>query len=189
MKKILSIMLAAVMAVSALVVSALPVMAEDVLSPTASTAVDKKPTLQVNGVTTTTDVTYAADPEDSNVITFTYIGDGDITGWETNLAELGFVEGEDYLITENEDGTLTITLISDEAIAAWKNGDFVINTLVDFGEEEEATAPSSSPATTKPNTSAKSPSTGASTAVIAGTVAAAGAGIAVLAALKKRDAE
>lgn len=187
MKKILSLMLATVMAVSALVVSALPVLAADtVVSPTASTAVDKRPTLQVNGVTTTTDVTYAADPDDPNVITFTYIGEGDITGWEANLAELGFVEGEDYTITENEDGTFTVTLISDEAIAAWKNGELVVNALVDFGEEEPSEPGTAG--TTKPNDSSKSPSTGASTAVVAGAVAA-GAAIAVLAALKKRDAE
>ncbi len=185
MKKLLTIMLAAVMAVSTFALSALPVMAaDDVLSPTASTAVDKKPTLQVNGVTTTTDVTYAVDPENPNVITFTYVGEGNLTGWETNLDSLGLVEGEDYELTENEDGSLTLTLISDAAIEAWKNGEIVVDAIVEFDEDEPTTA-----GTTKANGSSKSPSTGASTAVVAGTVAAAGAGIAVLAALKKRDAE
>lgn len=184
MKKLISMVLSLVM-VAAMAVCAMPVMADDVLSPTATTAQNKKPILEVNGSGTDTDITYTVDPTNPNKVTFEYNGDGTLVGWENNLVdELGFVEGSDYEAIFNEDGTYTITFISEEAIAAWNNGTVKVNALVEYDEDD-----TTKPSTTKKNGSNKSPSTGAPTSAIAATVAVAGAGFAVLAATKKRDAE
>lgn len=181
MKKLLSIVLSVIMAVSALAVSAVPAMAADtVKSPTATTVANKKPTLQVNGVETKTDIKYTPDGNNSTKITFTYVGEGTLIGWEENLEDLGLVEGTDYTIVQNEDGSLTIEFISDEAIDAWENGEVIVNALVEFDKETT---------TGKGNKGNKSPKTGASMTAVFGGVAAACACAAVLKASKKRDAE
>lgn len=182
MKKVLSILVAAIMTVSVFTLSVVPAFAADVYSPTATTAANKGPSTQVNGVNNTTDITYTPDSKDSNTITFVYTGEGTLTGWDENLAALGFVEGEDYTITNNSDGSLTITFLSADAIASYENGEVIVNALVDFD-----TATTTASAST--NDSSKSPATGLSSAVVAGSVAVACAGVAVLAATKKRDAE
>lgn len=184
MKRLLSIALAAIMAVSTFAISIVPAMAATVNSPTASTAVNKKPTLQVNGVVTETDITYSPDKTSPTSVTFTYTGEGTLIGWEENLQDLGLAEGTDYTLTYNQDGSLTITFISEDAIEDWDNGDVTVNALVDFGEGTTATT-----ATTKKNDSSKAPATGMSTALVASGLAATCAGIAVLSATKKRDAE
>lgn len=187
MKKIMSILMAALMAISVFAVSVVPAMAADnYFSPTATTAANKNPVLIVNGQATTTDITYSQDESDPNKITFTYTGDSNLTGWEFNFEELGLVEGVDYEITYNEDGTVTVKFISDKAIEAWQNGEIRVEALVEEKPSDEPTTDSKT--TTKKNDSSKSPSTGVSSSAIAG-IAAAGAGIAVLAAVKKRDAE
>lgn len=182
MKKLLSVVLAAIMTVSVLAVSVVPAMAATVNSPTATTAVNKKPTLEVNGAPTSTDITYSADENNANEVTFSYVGEGTLIGWEDNLESLGLAEGTDYTIAYNEDGSLTVTFISVEAIDAWENGEVVINAIVDLGE-------TGTTATTKKNDSSKAPATGMSASLVAGGVAVACAGIAVLAATKKKDAE
>lgn len=183
MKKLISMVLSLVM-VAAMALCTVPVMAKDVISPTATTAQNKKPILEVNGSGTDTDITYTVDPTNPNKVTFEYNGDGTLVGWETNLTdELGLVEGTDYETQFNEDGSFTVTFISEEAISAWDEGIVKVNALVEY-DEESTTKPSA-----KPNDSNKSPGTGAPTSAIAATVAVAGAGFAVLAATKKRDAE
>ncbi|MGN1420701.1 MAG: hypothetical protein ACI4XC_04230 [Eubacterium sp.] len=185
MKKLLSIILSAIMAVSMCTAFALPVLAADtVKSPTAATIQDDKAIVTVNGENKQ-GVVYGPSDTNSNEVTFRYDGEGTLTGWENNLTTLGLVEGTDFKLVINEDGSLTITFISQNAIAQWNDGKVWVNALVDF-DEETTEEPKE---TTKKNPSSKSPSTGASTAVIAGSIAAAGAGIAVLAASKKRDAE
>lgn len=182
MKKLLSIVLAAIMTVSVFALSVVPAFAADVHSPTASTAANKGPVTQVNGVNNTTDITFTPDSNDKNKITFTYTGEGTLTGWEHNMDALGFVEGTDYTAVNNNDGSLTIDFITDEAYDAFDTGKVIVNAIVDFGAATTA-APS------KKNDSSKSPETGLSSAVVAGSVAVACAGVAVLAATKKRDAE
>lgn len=182
MKKILSIVLSLAMVFAVMAVSAIPAMA-DVASPTATIAQDRKPILEVNGSASGTDITYTVDPTNPNKVTFEYNGDGTLVGWENNLTDdFGFVEGTDYEAVFNEDGTYTVTFISKEAIEAWNSDTVVINALVEFDEDTTAT-------TGKPNGGHQSPPTGAPTSAIAATVAVAGAGFAVLAAAKKRDAE
>lgn len=206
MKKLLSIILSAIMAVSMCTAAALPVLAADaVKSPTASTIPDgttttapgvtTPATLQDGKVTPTVNgenrqgVTYGPSSTNPNEVTFRYDGEGTLIGWEYNLTELGLISGTDFTAVENTDGSLTITFITQTAIGQWNDGNVKVNALVEFDEEEEPVEEEPTEATTKKNPSSKSPSTGVSTAVIAGSIAAAGAGFAVLAASKKRDAE
>ena len=178
MKKLLSIMLAVLMTASVLTVAAAPVYA--VVSPSAPVIDrDAEPELEVNGTTTTTDITYAPDENDDTTITFTYTGDGELTGWEDNLDELGLEENVDYTAVMNPDGTYTIHFITPAAINVWNNEKVVVNAIVKFPTDETTTA--------KPNESGKSPKTGAITAVVASGVAAAAAGYTVLKASKKRE--
>ena len=187
MKKLITLVLSLVMVLTTMAVYTVPAMAKsknDVVSPTATTAREKKkPSLQVNGSNADGDITYTEDPNNPNRVTFEYTGDGTVTGWENNLVdELGFVEGTDFTAVFNDDLTYTITFISEDAIAAWNDGLVKVNAIVVFDEETTST-------TGKKDNSHKSPSTGAPTSAIAATVAVAGAGFAVLAATKKRDAE
>lgn len=178
MKKILSVLVAVIMTVSVLAISSVTAIAAP--SPSGSIVEDATPTLQVNGVSNSTDISYTPSSSDQTTITFEYTGAGELTGWETNLEELGYVDGTDYTITENADGTLTIKFISSDALDDFNSGIVVVNAIVDIdngGSQAEQ------------NGSNKSPSTGIATSVIAGSVAAAGAGFAVLSATKKRDAE
>lgn len=188
MKKLLSIILSAVMAISMCTVAALPVFAADaVKSPVADTLQDGKATVTVNGENRQ-GVTYAPTTTNPNEITFRYDGEGTLVGWENNLTAIGLSVGTDFTTVQNADGSLTITFISKKSIDTWNAGLVSVNAIVEFDEEPEE--PAEEPEeTTKKNTSSKSPSTGASTAALAGSIAAAGAGIAVLAATKKRDAE
>lgn len=177
MKKFLSVVLAAIMAVSAFAVSVVPAMAaETVNSPSAD--VEFSPVLLVNGSTSYLGVTFYQSEEDPYTYTFVYDGQGDLTGWEYNLQTLGFVSGTDYVATENEDGSLTITFISAEAKAALEGDNVTVNAVVDMTGVED----------TDKNDSSKSPDTGIATSAVAGTVALAMAGLAVLSA-KKKDAE
>ena len=173
MKKILSVLIAVMMTVSVLAISSVAVAA-----PSPSGVVVANPSLCVNGVPNDTDVSYTPDAADPTIITFKYTGEGTLKGWETNLEDLGYVEGTDFTLTENADGSLTVKFISAAALADFNNGDVIVDAIVDFDVE---------PA--EENGSNKSPSTGIATAAIAGSIAVAGAGFAVLSATKKRDAE
>lgn len=175
MKKFLSVLLAVMMTVSVFAVSLIPAMAKDnVNSPTASTATQTGPTLEVNGVPTDSDITYTKDTGDHSY-TFRYVGGGTLLGWEENCKKLGLVEGKDYTAVENADGSFTITFISAQAKEYWDNNEVVVNAVVDL-----------SGVTTKKDDSSKAPATGMSSSVLAGSVAVACAGVAVLAATKKK---
>lgn len=193
MKKLLSFVMAAIMTVSVFALSVVPAMAADtVKSPTGTTVVNSGAVLMVNGVVSNNSFSFStAEKDGALVVTYSYTDKGTLTGWETNLTNavgsvdgLGLVAGVDYTITNNADGSLTIAYISDAAKAAYDNGEVVVNALVDFGNGVTAATPA-----TKPNDSSKAPATGMSASVVAGSVAVACAGIAVLAATKKRDAE
>ena len=177
MKKFLSVVLAAIMAVSALAVSVVPVMAADTVN-SPSAEVEFSPVLLVNGSTKYSGITFYQSEDDPYTYTFVYDGQGKLTGWEHNLQTLGFVSGTDYTATENEDGSLTITFISAAAKAAVDGDSVVVNAIVDMTGVEDADK----------NDSTKSPDTGTATSAVAGTVALAMAGLAVLSA-KKKDAE
>ncbi len=180
MRKLLAIAMAAIMSVSVLSVAVVPAMAA--VSSPAPIIIDDdaEPELEVNGQTTTTDITYSPDENDHTIITFVYTGDGELIGWEDNLKNLGLTEGTDYTAVMNPDKSYTIHLMSNEAIQDWNDGKVIVNAIVEFPEPQP---------TTKKDGSSKSPKTGADTAIVAGAVALAGAGFAVLGATKKKDAE
>ncbi len=182
MKKIISVIVATMMVISMFAVS-VPAMAENVSSPAAVTIADGKVKTTVNGKERQ-GVTYEINVSKPNEVTFTYNGEGTFKSWSDNLSELGLVKGTDYTITVNKDGSETISFISQKAITAWNNGSVVVNAVVDF---DEATTKSEKTTKAKKNSSSKSPATGASSAVLAGGVATVGAGIAVLAAMKKKE--
>lgn len=170
MKKIISIVISLVMVVSAFAVSAVPAMAKTVISPSQTTTQKTTVIVQVNG-SSTSDVSYERDPEDPNKITFTYNGDGELIGWEFP----GMVEGTDYEIISEDGNSITI-LVSEDY-----DGDVIANAIVKLDEEKTTKKPG------KVDGSSKSPKTGAMAAT---GLAVAGAGAAILAALKKKnDAE
>ena len=160
MKKLISVLLSVVMLVSVSAVS-MSAFAATVQS-YEETTINNKITLEVNGKTAT-DITYERDPEDPNVITFTYTGDGELLGWEFP----GMVEGTDYEILSEDGNSITIQVSPDYT------GEIVANAIVKDANGK----------TTKKNGSATSPKTG----VGATGLAVAGAGAAILLALKKKD--
>lgn len=190
MKKIISLVIAAMMAVSMFAVT-VPAMAANVSSPTAATLEEGKAQTTVNGETRQ-GVTYSVNAQTKKSVTFTYNGEGTFKSWTDNLSALGLAEGTDYTKVLNADGSQTITFISQKAITSWNNGSVVVNAVVEFADDttqatEKDTTKATKATEPKKNSSSKSPATGASSAVMAGAIAAAGAGIAVLAATKKKE--
>lgn len=171
MKKIISLVLSLVMAISVGAMATIPAMAKDVVSPHSTTkAVDIS--TKVNG-STSKDITFNRDKDDENVITFTYNGNGNLTGWEFP----GMKEGKDYVVTSEEGNSITIELINGY------DGKVVANALVDNGSE---TTKGNKETTKKTDKKSTSPKTGA---VSAAGIAVAGAGVAMLAALKKKSSD
>lgn len=216
MKKIISLVIATMMAVSMMAVSALPAMAADnVSSPTAAVLQQGKAQTTVNGETKQ-GVTYTVDTTKASKVTFSYKGEGTFKSWSDNLGSLGLAEGTDYTKATNADNSIVITFMSQKAITAWNEGKVVVNAIVEFAtttaasttaatteatdaktttkattseDNEETTvakAVETTKASAKKNTSSKSPATGSSTAAVAGVVAA-GAAFAVMVATKKKN--
>lgn len=216
MKKIISLVVATMMAVSMMAVSALPAMAADnVSSPTAAVLQQGKAQTTVNGETKQ-GVTYTVDTTKASKVTFSYKGEGTFKSWSDNLGSLGLAEGTDYTKATNADNSIVITFMSQKAITAWNEGKVVVNAIVEFAtttaasttaattkatdaktttkattsEDNEETTVAKEVKTTKAsakkNTSSKSPATGSSTAAVAGVVAA-GAAFAVMVATKKKN--
>lgn len=183
MKKFLSIVLAVIMSVSVMTIASISAFAVE--SPTATTA-PKELELLVNGQNST-DIKYTFDDTElPYTATFEYVGPGKLVNpyWEDNMGALGFVLGVDYTRSVDANGKLTIKFLTEEAGVAFKNGEVVVNAVVQFDDQTSTTkVPVSS------NGSSTSPNTGVATSVIAASIAAAGAGIAVLSATKKKDAE
>lgn len=168
MKKFISVVLSVIMAVSVMAIATVPAMAA--VSPQ-STTHSRVVSGSVNG-STSNDISYVVDANDPSKITFTYNGDGNLTGWEFPGLELGV----DYEIVSEDGNTITILLLDEEI-------DVVANATVDLGEDTTETTKKPG----KTDNGGTSPNTGAMTA--AG-IAVAGAGVAILAALKKdEDAE
>lgn len=171
MKKIISLVLSLVMAISVGAMATIPAMAKEVVSPHSTTkAIDIS--TKVNG-STSKDITFNRDKNDENVITFTYNGSGNLTGWEFP----GMKEGKDYVVTSEEGNSITIELINGY------DGKVVANALVDNGSE---TTKGNKGTTKKTDKKPTSPKTGA---VSAAGIAVAGAGVAMLAALKKKSSD
>ncbi len=181
MKKFLSVLLAVIMSVSVMAITSISAFAVE--SPTATTAPDKDIVIQVNGEDST-DIKYTFDDTElPYVAEFEYTGPGRLIGWEENMEELGFVLGVDYTRTVLTDGKFRIEFLTEESGQAFKDGKVIVNAIVEFDDETTTKVPVTS------DSSSKSPATGVATSVIAGSIAVAGAGIAVLSATKKKDAE
>lgn len=176
MKKLISVIMSVIMAASVCSVAVIPAMAAKSVASPGKTTQTVEVNVEVNG-STTNDVIYDKDNDDPSVITFTYTGDGDITGWEFPGMELGV----DYnIISESDDHkTITIQLIKDE------DGNYVYDGVVTAKAiVDDTTAP------TKQNTNKDKDSTSPKTgAVSAAGIAIAGAGVAILTALKKKKDE
>lgn len=165
MKKFISIVLSMIMAISVMTMASIPAMAA--VSPQTTTS-SKVINGQVNG-STSAEVTYTPDSNDPNKVTFSYNGTGDFDHWEFP----GLTEGVDYEIISEDGNPITIKILNPDA-------DIVANAIVK-GESTTKKKPG------KKDNGSTSPKTGAMTA--AG-IAVAGAGFAILAALKKdEDAE
>lgn len=165
MKKFISIIMSIMMVLSLGAITVMPVMAatvssEEPVNPGVVTG-------QVNGQNSN-DVSFVVSPANPMEFTFTYGGNYEFLGWEFNGLETG-----DYTVVSENGKTITIQLT---ASGATKN--FVANAKVNA----PAPTPTPTPTPDKDDTS-KSPSTG----VAMGGIAVAGAGVAMLAALKKKD--
>lgn len=167
MKKLISVILSVMMVLSLGALSVMPVMAATVSSeePVNPGVVSG----QVNGQNSN-DVTFVISPANPMEYTFTYGGNYEFLGWEFNGLETG-----DYNVVSENGKTITIQLTASGA-----NKSFVANAKVNA--PTTSTTPTT-PSTGDKDTSGKSPSTG----VAIGGIAVAGAGVAMLAALKKRD--
>ena len=167
MKKLISIILSVMMVLSLGALSVMPVMAATVSSeePVNPGVVSG----QVNGQNSN-DVTFVISPANPMEYTFTYGGNYEFLGWEFNGLETG-----DYNVVSENGKTITIQLTASGA-----NKSFVANAKVNV--PTTPTTPTT-PSTGDKDTSGKSPSTG----VAIGGIAVAGAGVAMLAALKKRN--
>lgn len=167
MKKLISVILSVMMVLSLGALSVMPVMAATVSSeePVNPGVVSG----QVNGQNSN-DVTFVVSPANPMEYTFTYGGNYEFLGWEFNGLETG-----DYNVVSENGKTITIQLT-----ALGANKSFVANAKVNV--PTTPTTPTT-PSTGDKDTSGKSPSTG----VAIGGIAVAGAGVAMLAALKKRD--
>ena len=94
MKKIISLVIAAMMAVSMFAVT-VPAMAANVSSPTAATLQEGKAQTTVNGEARQ-GVTYSVNAQTKKSVTFSYNGEGTFKSWTDNLSALGLAEGTDY---------------------------------------------------------------------------------------------
>lgn len=169
MKKLVSVLLSIMMVVAVGAMSVVPAMAATSSNITVGSG-DQTFTASgaVNGQPTTSDVTIKVSDSDSYEVRFDYAGKDEFIGWEI----IGLEEGE-YTIVKKEGTTLIIKV--DPSVAATKR-EFTANAIT----KKSANSGSTTGNTDKSGTS---PSTGAS---VAG-VAVAGAGVALLTALKKKD--
>ena len=174
MKKLLAIILSIVM-VTAVGMLSVPVYAAVGSIETTEPITKNKIIPQVNGEDSG-DVNYEWISENPKQIKFTYDGDGTLEDWDFGDLE----EGVDFKIIAADDNSITIELLD-----ASYNGDIIANAIVDE-EEEESTTETTTQAdtTTKQDNNPTSPKTGAAAA--AG-IAAMGAGVAILTALKKKE--
>lgn len=179
MKRLLSILLSVMMIFSCGLVTTSVAYAATVKSPSdVKTEIDVDVTVNGNK---TNDIDYTVDSKDPHKITFIYIGDGDFLAWtfydkEGNI----LVEGVDYeVVSDDDNGVITIVF-----------ADGVESVVADASvDEKEPVEPTTKKEKTTKKTDKKptSPQTGAASA--AG-LAVAGAGAAILVALKKKnDAE
>lgn len=170
MKKLISVLLSVMMVISVGALSVMPVMASTVSSgePTPTGPVI---TGQVNGETSN-QVSFEASISNPSQFTFTYNGGLELLGWEFS----GIVEGADYTVVADNGNTITIALT-----ASGMTKQFVANAKVK--QDAKPGSETNKPGASDKDNTGKSPSTGAAMTGIL----VAGAGIAMLAASKKKN--
>lgn len=173
MKKLISVLLSIMMIVAVGAMSVVPAMAANSSNITVGSG-DQTFTASgaVNGQPTTSDVTIKVSDSDSYEVRFDYVGKEEFLRWEI----VGLEEGE-YTIVKKEGTTLIIKV--NPSVAESKR-EFTANAITKKSANSGSTT---KPSTGNTDKSGTSPSTGAS---VAG-VAVAGAGVALLTALKKKD--
>lgn len=173
MKKLVSVLLSIMMIVAVGAMSVVPAMAANSSNITVGSG-DQTFTASgaVNGQLTTSDVTIKVSESDSYEVRFDYVGKDEFLRWEI----VGLEEGE-YTIVKKEGTTLIIKV--NPSVAEAKR-EFTANAITKKSANSGSTT---KPSTGNTDKSGTSPSTGAS---VAG-VAVAGAGVALLTALKKKD--
>lgn len=173
MKKLVSVLLSIMMIVAVGAMSVVPAMAANSSNITVGSG-DQTFTASgaVNGQLTTSDVTIKVSDSDSYEVRFDYVGKDEFLRWEI----IGLEEGE-YTIVKKEGTTLIIKV--NPSVAEAKR-EFTANAITKKSANSGSTT---KPSTGNTDKSGTSPSTGAS---VAG-VAVAGAGVALLTALKKKD--
>lgn len=173
MKKLISVLLSIMMVVAVGAMSVVPAMAANSSNITVGSG-DQTFTASgaVNGQLTTSDVTIKVSDSDSYEVRFDYVGKEEFLRWEI----IGLEEGE-YTIVKKEGTTLIIKV--NPSVAEAKR-EFTANAITKKSANSGSTT---KPSTGNTDKSGTSPSTGAS---VAG-VAVAGAGVALLTALKKKD--
>lgn len=173
MKKLISVLLSIMMIVAVGAMSVVPAMAANSSNITVGSG-DQTFTASgaVNGQLTTSDVTIKVSDSDSYEVRFDYVGKDEFLRWEI----IGLEEGE-YTIVKKEGTTLIIKV--NPSVAEAKR-EFTANAITKKSANSGSTT---KPSTGNTDKSGTSPSTGAS---VAG-VAVAGAGVALLTALKKKD--
>ena len=173
MKKLVSVLLSIMMVVAVGAMSVVPAMAANSSNITVGSG-DQKFTASgaVNGQPTTSDVTIKVSDSDSYEVRFDYVGKEEFLRWEI----VGLEEGE-YTIVKKEGTTLIIKV--NPSVAEAKR-EFTANAIT---KKSANSGSITKPSTGNTDKSGTSPSTGAS---VAG-VAVAGAGVALLTALKTKD--
>ena len=173
MKKLISVLLSIMMIVAVGAMSVVPAIAANSSNITVGSG-DQTFTASgaVNGQLTTSDVTIKVSDSDSYEVRFDYVGKDEFLRWEI----VGLEEGE-YTIVKKEGTTLIIKV--NPSVAEAKR-EFTANAITKKSANSGSTT---KPSTGNTDKSGTSPSTGAS---VAG-VAVAGAGVALLTALKKKD--
>lgn len=171
MKKLVSVLLSVMMIMAVGAMSVVPAMAASSTITVGSGDQTFTASGSVNGQPSS-DVVPKVDENNKLEIRFDYVGKDELIDWEI----IGLEDGE-YTIVKKEGNTLIIRV--DASVAAAKK-DFTANAITKKTSGSTDTTKPSKDNTDKGSTS---PSTGASVAGIA----AAGAGVALLTALKKKD--
>lgn len=167
MKKALSVIISLMMVVAVCVCSAGVVYAADNVGSIETTVRSLDVKVEVNGAPSK-DVTYDAGASNPYKLKFSYNGKGTLIGWEFP----GMNEGTDFEILSEEGNSIEIL------VSASYDDEVIANAIVKFDAEESTTKKPAS------NSGATSPETGVLTATGLGV---AGAGAAILLAIKKKD--
>lgn len=187
MKKLMSVIISVIAAVSVCTAFAVPASAAiNVYSPAGVAIVHSANDPLVNGAPST-QISGAQQDAGSNVLVFTYSGSGTLSGWnlidsEGNAVSLSAVSAACRVVSQ-DGNTLIIEVLDWDAFES-PDG-YTVNALV---EGESTTASTGETTTVNKDDSSTSPSTGVVSIAFAA-IGAAGAGAAILALSKKKDAE